>query len=178
MSSPRTRFYLDKQNSKWSGVCAGIADYTGIDVTLVRIGVVGLTFLTGPWTIPAYFITAWMAPRKPLELYAESREELLRHGRIISRPQRAWLGVFAHPLEEGIVVAGVVPDGPGARSGVQEGDVIVALDSQEVPTRKELYQKLWRHGPGEKIALEVLRDNELRVVHVTGGDRAEFYKQR
>src|SRR5262245_53381326 len=90
----------------------------------------------------------------PIERYAESRDELLRHGRIISRPQRAWLGVFAHPLEEGIVVAGVVPDGPGARSGVQEGDVIVALDSQEVPTRKELYQKLWRHGPGEKIALE------------------------
>jgi S1-C subfamily serine protease len=113
----------------------------------------------------------------PIERYAESRDELLRYGRIVSRPQRAWLGVFAHPLEEGIVIAGVVPDGPGARSGVQEGDVIVALDSQEVPTRKDLYQRLWRHGPGEKIALEVLRDNELRVVHVTGGDRAEFYKQ-
>ncbi len=34
MTAPRTRFYLDKQNRKWSGVCAGIADYTGIDVTL------------------------------------------------------------------------------------------------------------------------------------------------
>ena len=55
--------------------------------------------------------------------------------------------------------------------------MIVALDSQEVPTRKDLYLGLWRHGPGEKIALEVLRDNELRVVHVTGGDRAEFYRQ-
>lgn len=86
MSSPRTRFYLDKQNSKWSGVCAGIADYTGIDVTLVRIGVVGLTLLTGPWTIPAYFITAWMAPRKPLELYASSHEE-----------QKFWQGVRANP---------------------------------------------------------------------------------
>jgi S1-C subfamily serine protease len=113
----------------------------------------------------------------PIERFAESRDELLRYGRIVSRQQRAWLGVFAHPLEEGIVIAGVVPDGPGARSGVQEGDVIVALDSQEVPTRKDLYQRLWRHGPGERIALEVLRDNELRVVHVTGGDRAEFYKQ-
>ena len=46
MASPRTRFYLDKMNAKWSGVCAGIADYTGIDVTLVRVGVIGLTFLT------------------------------------------------------------------------------------------------------------------------------------
>ena len=109
----------------------------------------------------------------PMECYQRNRQELLRYGRVVSRPQRAWLGVFAHPLEEGVVVAGVVPNGPGARSGVEEGDVIVALDSQEVPTRKDLYLSLWRHGPGEKIALEVMRDNELRVVHVTGGDRAE-----
>jgi len=113
----------------------------------------------------------------PTECYEQNREELLRYGRVVSRPQRAWLGVFAHPLEEGVVVAGVVPNGPGARSGVQEGDVIVTLDSQEVPTRKDLYLSLWRHGPGERIALEVLRDNELRLVHVTGGNRAEFYKQ-
>src|SRR3546814_12795807 len=32
MSASRTKFYLDKQNAKWSGVCAGIADYSGIDV--------------------------------------------------------------------------------------------------------------------------------------------------
>jgi len=113
----------------------------------------------------------------PIECYQMNREELLRHGRVVSRPARAWLGVFAHPLEEGVVVAGVVPNGPGARSGVQEGDVIVALDSQEVPTLKDLYLNLWRHGPGDRIELEVLRDNELRVVHVTGGDRAEFYRQ-
>ena len=31
----RTRFYRDKRNGKIMGVCAGIADYTGIDVTVV-----------------------------------------------------------------------------------------------------------------------------------------------
>jgi serine protease Do len=113
----------------------------------------------------------------PTECYESNRLELLRHGRVLSRPRRAWLGVFAHAIEEGIVVAGIVPDGPGARSGVQEGDVIVALDSEEVPTLKTLYRRLWQHGPGQRIALEVLRDNELRMVHVTGGDRAEFYRQ-
>ena len=113
----------------------------------------------------------------PIECFASYRDELLRHGRVVSRPQRAWLGVFAHPLDEGVVVAGLVPNGPGARSGVQEGDVIVGLDSREVPTRKDLYLTLWRHAPGEKISIEVLRDNELRVVNVVGGDRAEFYKQ-
>lgn len=38
-SSPaRTRFRLDKTNGKFMGVCAGIAGYFHVDVTLVRIG--------------------------------------------------------------------------------------------------------------------------------------------
>jgi S1-C subfamily serine protease len=113
----------------------------------------------------------------PTECFESHRDEMMRFGRVVSRPQRAWLGVFAHPLEEGVMVAGLVPNGPGARSGVQEGDVIVGLDSREVPTRKDLYLTLWRHAPGEKISIEVLRDNELRVVNVVGGSRADFYKQ-
>jgi S1-C subfamily serine protease len=113
----------------------------------------------------------------PIEYYQRHRDELLRYGRVASRPPRAWLGVFAHPLEEGIVVAGLVPNGPGARAGVQEGDVIVGLDSHEVPTLKDLYLGLWRHAPGEKVALEVLRDSNLKVVNVLSGSRAEFYKQ-
>jgi len=69
MTSPRTRFYLDKQNSKWMGVCAGIADYTGIDVTMVRIGFVLGFFLGSGMLILAYLIIGWMAPSKPASLY-------------------------------------------------------------------------------------------------------------
>ena len=113
----------------------------------------------------------------PGECFEQNRAEYLRYGRAISRPQRAWLGVFAHPLDEGVVVAGLVPNGPGARSGIQEGDVIVSLDARQVPTQRDLYLSLWRRGPGERIALEVMRDNELKRLDVTGGDRADFYKQ-
>ncbi|HEX5183187.1 MAG TPA: envelope stress response membrane protein PspC [Allosphingosinicella sp.] len=75
--SPRhTKFYLDKKNAKWKGVCAGIADYTGVDVTIIRIGLVALTLLgAGPWTLIAYWITAWMAPVKPSELAYETPEQ-------------------------------------------------------------------------------------------------------
>ena len=113
----------------------------------------------------------------PGECYLGHRQEYLRHGRAISRPPRAWLGVFAHPVDEGVVVAGLVPGGPGAKSGIKEGDVIVSLDALQVPTRKELYLSLWRRGPGERIALEVMRDSELKRLDVTGGNRADFYKQ-
>lgn len=86
MTSPRTKFYRDKQNAKWSGVCAGIADYTGVDVTVIRIGFVLGTMITGGGLIPAYFIIAWMAPTKPNALYDRSREE-----------QKFWQGVRANP---------------------------------------------------------------------------------
>ena len=86
MSAPRTKFYLDKQNKKWMGVCAGIADYTGVDVTLVRIGTVLLTVLGSGMTIIAYFVVAWLAPNKPRELAHETPEQA-----------KFWQGVRASP---------------------------------------------------------------------------------
>ncbi|RJF91018.1 envelope stress response membrane protein PspC [Sphingomonas cavernae] len=75
MSASRTKFYLDKQNAKWLGVCSGIADYTGVDVTWVRIGTVLLTLAGGfPWTLIAYWVAAWVANPKPMGLY-ESPED-------------------------------------------------------------------------------------------------------
>ena len=76
MSGKHSKFYVDKFEGKWLGVCAGIADYTGFDVTLVRIGVVGLTILGGfPWTLIAYVLAAWLAPKKPIGLYADKAEQ-------------------------------------------------------------------------------------------------------
>lgn len=112
----------------------------------------------------------------PIEYYRDYREELLRFGRVRSRPKRAWLGLFVHPLEEGVVVSGLVPGGPADRSGFREGDMIVSLGSEETPTRKDFYRRLWRHGPGERVSFEVMRENELKRLEITGGDRAEFYK--
>ena len=76
-----------------------------------------------------------------------------------------------------IRVAGVVPDGPGDRGGLQEGDLIVSLNAQEVGSRRDLYMNLWRHEPGEPLTFEVMRDNKVRRCEVKGGDRAHFFRQ-
>ena len=93
MTSPRTKFYLDKENKKWAGVCAGIADYTGIDVTIVRIAFILATFMGSGFPIIAYFIIAWMAPAKPSELYISDPEE-----------KKFWQGVRASPRRTARVV--------------------------------------------------------------------------
>ena len=82
----RTKFYLDKKNGKVMGVCSGIADYTGFDVTLVRIMMVAAILMGGGALIPVYFIAGWIADDKPRELAIEDRED-----------QRFWQGVRASP---------------------------------------------------------------------------------
>lgn len=71
----RTKFYLDPAHGKWKGVCAGIADYVGIDVTWVRLSAILLTCVGGfPWTIVAYYATAWMANPRPYGLYSDDQD--------------------------------------------------------------------------------------------------------
>jgi len=89
MSASRTQFYLDKQNGKIRGVCAGIADYTGVDVMWVRIGAVLLTLAGGfPWTVIAYGMIAWMAHPKPLGLYGSAEDAKFWQG-VRSNPKRS-----------------------------------------------------------------------------------------
>jgi phage shock protein C len=86
MTARRTKFYLNKAEGKWKGVCSGIADYTGIDVIWVRIGAVLITLMGAfPWSLIAYFLAAWMADNKPAGLYADRAEE------------KFWQGVRSNP---------------------------------------------------------------------------------
>jgi phage shock protein C len=64
----RTKFYRDKRNGKILGVCAGIADYTGFDVNLVRVCMLGAVFMSGGSVLPFYFIAGFITPNKPHEL--------------------------------------------------------------------------------------------------------------
>jgi phage shock protein C len=60
-----TKFYLNKADAKISGVCAGIADSTGLDVTIVRIATVLVTLLISGFPVIAYIAAAWIAQPRP-----------------------------------------------------------------------------------------------------------------
>ena len=79
-----TRFYRDRANGKFLGVCAGIADYTGVDVLWVRIAALVLIFSTGI-ALPLYVAIGILADKKPARLYTDSDE------------QRFWQGVRQSP---------------------------------------------------------------------------------
>ena len=82
----RTKFYKDKRHGKVMGVCAGIADYTGVDVTLVRIMFIFSVFMSGGSTIPLYFIAGFIADDRPDSFSMRDEEE-----------RKFWQGVRASP---------------------------------------------------------------------------------
>jgi phage shock protein C len=58
-------FHLNKRQAKLAGVCSGIADYTGWDVTLIRIATVVGTVVAWGGLALIYVLIAWLAEPKP-----------------------------------------------------------------------------------------------------------------
>ena len=88
MNSPRTTLYRDKQNAKLMGVCAGIADYTGVNPLWIRLGflIAVLSGVLSPVVLPLYFLAGLLLNKKPEYLYREKPEE-----------QKYWQGVRQNP---------------------------------------------------------------------------------
>jgi phage shock protein C len=55
-------FTLDKANGKMMGVCAGLADATGADATLIRLAAILSLFVLGPVAILLYLVAGCIAP--------------------------------------------------------------------------------------------------------------------
>ena len=55
------RFLLNRSQGKVMGIAAGLADWTGIDVLLIRLALIVGTLITGPVLILLYILTGWLA---------------------------------------------------------------------------------------------------------------------
>jgi S1-C subfamily serine protease len=64
----------------------------------------------------------------------------------------------------GVYVGGVRDDSPGARAGVEVGDVIIELSGRAISSVEELEQVSSRRPPGQPTSLMVRRNGELRTL--------------
>lgn len=55
------RFVLNRQSSKVMGVASGLADWTGVDVLIIRLAMIVAALITGPVMILLYILTGWLA---------------------------------------------------------------------------------------------------------------------
>jgi S1-C subfamily serine protease len=101
------------------------------------------------------------------------------------RDGRAYLGIVpCGPGAPGVVavrlrapgarITQVAPDSPAEQAGLEEGDLITAVDGEELGPGNELSERIAQHEPGDTITLEVTNpDGESREVTVTLGEHPE-----
>jgi len=70
------RLFRSVDHKMLGGVCAGLADYFDIDVSLVRLAFVGIAILSALFPMFIFYIIAWIViPVEPRPSPAEDKKE-------------------------------------------------------------------------------------------------------
>ena len=115
----------------------------------------------------------------PANLARNILDELVTRGRVI----RGWMGIEAQELNQelaasfglqtaaGMIIAGVVPNGPADRAGLQPGDVLLEVDGRPVLDPRRTMSEIAAEAPGTRLPLTVVRGGERREVIIELGER-------
>jgi serine protease Do len=118
----------------------------------------------------------------PVSMARNIMEQLIKTGKVT----RGYLGVsiqavtpelakaFNLPTNEGALIGDVTPNSPGAKAGIQKGDVIIGLNGQPLFDYNDLRLRISQMTPGSTVKLDVFRGGQKREVSVT---LAEFPEQ-
>ncbi|WP_309544660.1 trypsin-like peptidase domain-containing protein [Alkalilimnicola ehrlichii] len=101
----------------------------------------------------------------PAELAREVLISIIEHGRVI----RGWVGIEVQPLtmplaesfgldsDAGVIVAGVLRNGPADQAGLRPGDVIHTIDDTPVDNAQSLLRLITARPPGTEITVGAWR---------------------
>lgn len=90
---------------------------------------------------------------------------------------RPWLGVKGDTVSadiarslglsrpQGLIITEVYPQGPGARAGLEEGDVITAVDGAEINDQGGLNFRVGTRSPNDTVAVTILRDGRTQTLN-------------
>jgi serine protease DegQ len=96
---------------------------------------------------------------------------------------RGWIGVepaelspelmetFGVKAKKGVLITGVLQNGPAAQAGVRPGDVIVEVAGKPISTMPELLTTVAGLKPGEATKFRIQRKGDDVEVDVTPGKR-------
>jgi S1-C subfamily serine protease len=72
--------------------------------------------------------------------------------------------------EQGVLVTGLTADGPAAAAGLRRGDIILAVDGQEVNSPAEVQELVREMDAGQQVTLSVQRCEQVEEIVVTLGE--------
>ncbi len=101
-------------------------------------------------------------------------DDIMEYGYVTGKPQ---LGISCQDVTQsisqmydmpvGVYVISVTEDSAADKAGLQKGDIITAIDGDEVTTTEELNAKKNKHSAGDEVELTISRDGKEEKVTVT-----------
>jgi len=111
----------------------------------------------------------------PINTVQEVLQQLIDQGKVT----RPWLGVsildmtqeIADYLQmeyiQGVAIAGVVKNSPAAKAGLQQGDIILAINGQKVTKSEEVTNLVGKSKIGDTIQLKIIRNKAEQTITAT-----------
>ena len=81
-------------------------------------------------------------------------------------------------VNQGAYVAELADDGPAAQAGIQKGDVITALDDEEITSSDALVLAVRSHSVGDTVTVTLMRGSKQMQVQVTLGSDEALQQQQ
>ena len=90
---------------------------------------------------------------------------------------RPWLGVRTQELYGHLIVERVTSGSPSEKAGIKTGDIILAVNKQDVHGMADFYRKVWALGKaGVDVPLSILQGIQIREVVVHSIDRKQYWQ--
>lgn len=113
----------------------------------------------------------------PTNIVEQVMNSIITHGKV----KRGWLGIELQSVVKdptkisdeiaGVMVMNVLENAPADKAGLQEGDLILAIDNQTVNDANSLIQLISRKTPDSVVTLTIQRGEQQQTVQVTLGER-------
>lgn len=101
----------------------------------------------------------------PADMVRSILKQIIEHGQVV----RGWLGVQAHAVPAhlkqqipvtGVLITGIMRDGPAYKAGLKAGDVITEINGQTVTDTRTLLEMISDNRPGTELQFRVWRDGD------------------
>ena len=114
---------------------------------------------------------------------AEAAQTVLSQILTFGYVKRGWLGIepqdmtadlaraFGLERADGVIIAGMLRDGPAAKGGLKVGDIIQEIDGKPVNDTQRFMARIAAKAPGEALELKLYRNGRLQTLTLTAGQR-------